>query len=336
MSNVNGKIENENISPERISELSRAFQGSRVFLTAYELDLFSAVGDDKKTSQAIAGIIDADPRGTDRLLNALCAMGLIIKSGDKYANSAVAGRFLVKGKPEYQTGIMHTVHLWDSWSTLTNAVRDGGLVIQRSVEERDDVWFKSFIAAMHSRAVGEASGLVSKIDLSGVYRVLDVGGGSGAYSIAFVRAKEDVQATVFDLPNVLPLTEGYIKEAGLENRINTVSGDYNKDDLGNGYDLVFLSAIIHSNSPQQNQSLFHKVSKAMETGGRIIVSDFIMNDNRFEPTFGAFFALNMLVNTQQGDTYTESEIREWMTAAKLEFVERKDFGINGLMIGRKI
>jgi len=320
------------ISIARLMELSRAFQGSRIFLTAYELDVFTVIGDGKKTSKEVASAIGADPRGTDRLLNALCALELLFKSDGKFSNSPAANQMLVKGKPGYQAGLMHSVHLWDSWSTLTGAVRKGGLVRQRPVDERDDTWFVAFIAAMHGRAVNEAPRLVGQLDLTGVSRVLDVGGGSGAYSMAFVRAKDGLQATVFDLPNVVSLTQGYVKKEGLSDKINTVSGDYNKDELPAGYDLAFLSAIIHSNSPQQNQSLFNKVSKALNPGGRIVVSDFIMDDNRTSPAFGAFFALNMLVNTSKGDTFTESEVKGWMTQAGLSFVERK----GGVMIGKKM
>ncbi len=312
-------------------ELSRAFQKSRIFLTAYELDVFTLLGDEEKSSKEISDAIDADHRGTDRLLNALCALKFLIKSGDRFKNSPVAAQFLVKGKPGFQAGLMHTVHLWNSWDTLTDAVRNGGLVRQRPVEERDDAWFAGFIAAMHGRAAKQAPELISTLDLSGVSRVLDVGGGSGAFSMAFVRASESIRATVFDLPTVASLTQGYIEKEGLGHRIDTVAGDYNKDELPQGYDLTFLSAIIHSNSAKQNQTLFTKINAALNPGGKIVVSDFIMDDDRTRPTFGAIFALNMLVNTPGGDTFTESEVKSWMNAAGMSFVER----IGGVMIGKK-
>ena len=331
MNHGNEKSKGEGISHEGIMELSRAFQGSRILLSAFELDVFTVLGDEEKSSEEVANTIAADPRGTDRLLNALCVLKVLTKSRDKFANSPAAAQLLVKGKPGYQAGLMHTVHLWDSWSTLTSAVRNGGLVNQSAVEDRDDTWFVAFIAAMHGRAAKEAPGLVSRLDLAGVSRVLDVGGGSGAFSMAFVRAKDGLKSTVFDLPNVVSLTQGYIEKEGLSDRIDTVAGDYKRDELPIGYDLVFLSAIIHSNSPRLNQSLFNKVSRSLNPGGRIVISDFIMNDDRVSPAFGAFFALNMLVNTPEGDTYTEQEVKEWITRAGMSFVERK----GGLMIGRK-
>jgi SAM-dependent methyltransferase len=329
--NDEGNVESGGLSLSDMIDLSRAFQKSRIFLTAYEMGVFTVLGDEEKSSRAISAAIDADHRGTDRLLNALCALHILKKAGDKYKNSPDAARYLVKGKAGYQAGLMHTVHLWQAWDTLTDAVRNGGLVRQRPVEGRDDAWFAGFIAAMHGRAAKEAPELVGRLDLSGVSRVLDVGGGSGVFSMAFVRARESIRATVFDLPNVVALTRGYIEKEGLGHRIDTVAGDYNEDELPSGYDLTFLSAIIHSNSPEQNQALFAKISRSLNPGGKLVVSDFIMNDDRTSPAFGAIFALNMLVNTPGGDTYTESEVKSWMSAAGLSFVERNE----GVMIGKK-
>lgn len=333
MDDERGSSKQEGMSIGRIMETSRAFQGSRILLTAFELDVFTVLGDEAKSSEAVADAIGADPRGTDRLLNSLCALQLMTKSAGKFSNSPAAAQVLVKGRPGYLTGMMHTVHLWNSWGTLTDAVRNGGLVAQKPVDERDDTWFAAFIAAMHARAANEAPGLVEGLDLTGVSRVLDVGGGSGAFSMAFVRAADTITATVFDLPNVIPLTQGYVDQEGLGDKIDTVAGDYNKDELPGGYDLVFLSAIIHSNSSQQNQALFANVSRALNPGGRLVVSDFIMNDDRLGPAFGVFFALNMLVNTPQGDTFTESEIKAWMEDAGMTFRDRTDQRTTGLMIG---
>ena len=120
----------------------------------------------------------------------------------------------------------------------------------RPVGAREDAWLRAFIAAMHWQACQHAPRVVASLDLSGVSRVLDVGGGFGAYAMEFVRAKPGISATVFELPTVLPLTAEYVRQAGLEERVAVVAGDYDKNDLGRGFDLVFLSAIIHSNSPQ--------------------------------------------------------------------------------------
>ena len=324
------------LSPRNIMEMASAFQRSRVLLTAYELDIFSALGENRKSAADVAGRIDTDERATDRLMNALCAIGLLEKQDGKFSNTPLSSRFLVPDSPEYLSGLMHTAHLWPTWSTLTQAVRQGRSVDTQQINERGDAWLEAFIAAMHARAQAHAPAIADMLDLSGVSRVLDVGGGSGVYAMAFVRAGTGATATVFDLPNVIPLTARYIAEAGLSDRMDTVTGDYTADDLGTGFDLVFLSAIVHINSYDQNQALIRKCANALNPRGQVVVQDFIMDDGRTSPAFGAFFALNMLTGTDAGDTYTESEVRAWMETAGLSDVARKPTGFGAdLVIGKK-
>jgi len=323
-------------SPQAIMELASAFMRSRAFLTACELDLFTAMGEGERTSADVARDLGADPRATDRLMNILCVLGLLRKRAGHFRNAPSAARFLVRTSPECMGGLMHWVHLWDSWSTLTPAVRKGGCVTARPVDAREDAWLRAFIAAMHWRACQHAPGVVASLDLTGVSRVLDVGGGSGAYAMAFVRAKPGLSATVFDLPAVLPLTAEYVKQAGLQGRVTLVAGDYDTNDLGTGFELVFLSAIIHSNSPQANRDLIRKGAAALNPSGQLVVQDFIVGEERTGPPFGVLFALNMLVGTDGGDTYTESDVRGWMAEAGLPRVAKRDtpFGTT-VIVGRR-
>jgi SAM-dependent methyltransferase len=269
-------------------------------------------------------------------MNALCAVGLLEKGGGRFANTPPAARCLVQGKADYLANLLHTAHLWDTWGTLTEAVRRGRPVMGHPPKARDAVWVRAFIAAMHWRACRNAPEVVAALDLSGVSRVLDVGGGSGAYAMAFARARGDLRAVVFDLPGVVPLAEEYIREGGLTDRVRTRAGDFEVDALGDGFDLVFLSAILHGNGPARNRALLQKSAAALAPGGRLVVQDFIMDEDRTAPAGGALFALNMLVGTDGGDTYTESEVREWMEAAGLAAIARKDtaFGTT-LLIGTK-
>jgi SAM-dependent methyltransferase len=154
--------------------------------------------------------------------------------------------------------------------------------------------------------------------------MLDVGGGSGAFVFEFIRRCSEAKAVVFDLPAVVPITQEYIRKAGLENVIKTLPGDYLTDDFGSGYDLVFVSAVIHINSPEENKLLINKCSEALNPQGQLVILDHFMNDDRTEPIMGAIFALNMLVGTQHGDTYTENEVRSWMLDAGLKDISRKE------------
>ncbi len=336
--NMNGRNskENQSMSSEKIHGMARAFQGSRILLSAFELGVFTALEDEAKTAVELAGKLGTGVRATDRLLNALCALGLVQKGDGHFSNTAAASQFLVEGKERYMSGLLHSSHMWDTWSSLTATVKRSDDEKGRSLEQRDPKWFKAFIEAMHSRAAMSAPPVVGQLDLTGVSRVLDVGGGSAAFSIVFVKLREGITATVFDLPNVIPLTREYIAKEGLDDKIDLVEGNYEHDEFGGGFDLVFFSAIIHANSPELNQELMHKSFRALNSGGRVVVNDFIMDEDRTSPVFGAFFALNMLVGTEKGDTYTESEIGDWMTKAGFNDIQRlEDLGPVASMVGRK-
>jgi len=323
-------------SPPDFMELATAFQRSRTLLTAFELGIFTCLGDESCTSAEVAADLDTDARATDRLMNALCALGLLRKENGLFSNTPGAARFLVNEKPDYMGNLMHSVNLWDTWSTLTDAVRHGASVINQDVSEREEPWLDAFIAAMHWRGVKQAEQIAGLLDLNNVKRMLDVGGGSGAYAMALVRAGKDLNAVIFDLPKAIALTNTYVERAGLSDRIQTVAGNYKWDMLGSGFDLVFLSAIIHSNSPEENRALLQKCIAALNPRGQVVILDFIMDEGRTSPPPATFFALNMLVGTEAGDTYTEPEIRAWMQSAGLRDIVRKDtpFG-TGMMIGRK-
>ncbi len=323
-------------SPEQIQQMATSFKKSRIFMSAFELDLFTILGREKLTSDEVAIRSGTDIRATDRLLNALCALGLIRKENECFSNTEATARYLVKGEKDYMSGLMHTVHLWKSWSTMTDAVKKGGRVANKSIKEKDLRWTAAFIEAMHYRAVKTSAKVIARLDLAGVSRVLDVGGGSGAYAMGFVNACPDITVTVFDLPDVVPLTGKYIDESGMTGRIEIIEGDYHIDEFGKGFDLVFLSAIIHSNSPEQNLSLIEKGANALNRGGQIVIVDFIMDEDRCGPFFSTLFALNMVVNTESGDTYTESEVKNWLVQAGCSDIRRMDGVMSTAMItGRK-
>jgi len=289
---------------ERVYEIVKGFQASRVLLTAVELGIFEALGDDELTSAEVASKIGTDARATDRVMNVLVTLDLLTKKGDLFANSPDARAFLVRGKPGYAGGALwHTINLWPAWSGLSDAVRKGTSVFERKPEDRN--WqAKSFMAAMHLFASRGAPGILAEIDLTNVKRVLDVGGGSGAYSIALCKAKPDIESVVFDLPDIVPITREYAAEAGMADRISTVTGDFNVDDLPTRFDLVYMSQILHSNTREQNARLLKQAYNAANPGGQVVVQEFVVDEGRASPPGPVMFAINMLVATEGGDTFT--------------------------------
>ena len=328
--------------PPDLDATMRAFMPARVILTGVELDVFTAVheasagsGGGGATLEAVAARIGAATRGAEMLLNALVALGLLEKDAGRFRNGRVAETFLREGAPhDSRAAIGHTNNIWDRWSTLSEAVKAGTALHHEPLVDRGDDWTVPFIAAMHKNATVRAPAIVGALDLTDVRRVLDLGGGSGAYSIAFVRAGSDLRATVFDLPTVTPLTRRYAAAAGVGDRVDTVDGDLASDDYGEGYDLVFISAIAHMLSPEANVAMLRKARQALRKGGRVVVQDFVLADDKTSPRMGALFALNMLVGTKAGSSWSRSEYTTWLEQAGFAAVRIIDVpGPTALVLG---
>jgi SAM-dependent methyltransferase len=322
------------LTPTSIRDIAMGFQRSRVLLTGIELKVWTALGDERLSSDALAARLGTSPRATDRLLNALVAIGLLAKSDGAFANTELSRRALVETSPDFLGGLGHSASMWHAWSGLTDAVRNGAPAIREAINDRGEGWLEAFIAAMHHRAAQQAPVVASRLGLAGAARVLDVGGGSGAFAMAFARHEPRVDVVIFDLPNVVPMTRRYVEEAGLSARVTTAAGDYLTDPLPGGFDLAFLSAVVHSNAPEENATLIRKCAAALNPGGRVAIMDWVMDEDRTSPAPGAMFALNMLVSTGRGDTFTEGEIRRWLADAGLAQGPRLDmpFG-GGIVIG---
>jgi (2Fe-2S) ferredoxin/predicted O-methyltransferase YrrM len=298
--------------PDDLMSTLRGFQDSRIVLTAIELDLFTQTRT-PITAPAIASALATDLRATEIVLNALTAMELLRKVEDRYENAPVAARYLADGSAhDARLSLRHSLDLWETWSTLTDAVRTGKPVPRASGRSRDT---EAFIGAMHKNAALRAPLVVRAVGATGVWRMIDIGGGSGAYAIAFAHENADLRATILDTPAVLPIAQRHIAEAGLTDRLATVAGDLKTDELGNGYGLALLSAICHMLGPDENKSLFRRALDALVPGGRLVIHDHILSADKTAPRSGALFAVNMLVNTDHGSNYSEAEYMGWLSAA---------------------
>jgi SAM-dependent methyltransferase len=294
-------------SQEAITALSRGFMESRVLLTGADLDLFTLMAADPLTAEQIAERIDADRRALTILLDALTAMGLLVKRDGSYQTEPSAARLLAADSPDSILPIIrHNIDLWERWSRLTGKVAG---------PRTPDKSMRAFIGAMHAIARPLAERIVRLVDPAGARRLIDVGGGPGTYTLAFLEASPQMRATIFDMPEVIEMAREWVSAAGMLGRVALVAGDFRRDPLPAGHDLAFVSAIIHQNSPAENGALFRKVFAALDPGGRVVVRDHVLGPDRTTPRSGALFAVNMLVGTDGGNSYTEAEIRDALTEA---------------------
>lgn len=307
--------------PEDLAERLRAFQESRVILTALELDVFSAIAGGA-SAEEVAGRLKTHPRSTEMLLNALAAMGLLAKRDGRFHNTAVTARHFTADAPHpARLAALHTAHLWLTWSHLTESVR-AGTAVGGGESGRGVDWTEPFIAAMHRNATERAGMVVRAVGAETVARMLDVGGGSGAYSIAFAKANPKLRAEIVDLAAVGTIARKHIAEAGVADRVHVSTGDLRTDSFGAGYDLVLVSAICHMLSEDENRDLFRRCRQALAPGGRLVVQDFILEPDKTAPRFAALFALNMLVGTRAGSSYSEPEYAAWLGEAGFGEVRR--------------
>jgi len=302
----------------------RAFMRSRVLLTATELDLFTQLDIQPRSAEALAGSLHLDERATSRLLDCLVTLNLLGKEGNVYRLTTAGSPFSANHPQSIYPSVLHSVRLWKTWSGLTETVQRGTnpILSPPGVDTftRDDR--TAFIDAMHVAGKKKSVDIAGKYDLQRFKKMMDIGGGSGAYTIAFLQKNPDLRAVYFDLPGVVPIAQVRIREEKLLDRVQFVGGDYLTDPLPSGCDFAFLSAIIHQNNPAQNQKLYQKVFDVLRPGGVLLIRDHVMDSTRTSPLDGALFAINMLVNTYGGDTFTYEEIRSGLEKAGFQSVRQ--------------
>jgi len=310
------------MNPGELLEISGYFWKTCALHAAVKLDVFTVIGDAHLTAEEISQKLSGSQRGVERLLNALTAMALLVKTDGKYANSPSGKTFLAKGSAKYIGHIiMHHHHLLESWSQLDQAVLSGRPVRNRA-SFSDDEWRESFLLGMFNLAMGMAPKIVPLIDLSSKRHLLDLGGGPGTYAIHFCKKYSQLKATVYDLPTTRPFAEKTIKQFELTDRIQFAEGNYLNDPIEGRYDAVWLSHILHGEGPDDCRRIIQKAVSILEPGGMIIIHDFILNNSMDGPLFPALFSLNMLLGTDSGQSYSEDQIIDMLAAAGVKDVRR--------------
>lgn len=312
---------------EEVKEIRKiwgGFRAARALLTANNFGVFDHLTK-PRTAKEISKRIDTDMRATEILLDALTGIGLLNKKRGRYSNSSPTSKFLVRGTPYYQGDILrHADILWKNWSGLDEVLKTGNPFHKAHNHE-------AFILGMHNIASLKVKDVVDMIGLKNVRTALDLGGGPGTYSIEMT--KRGVKVTLFDRPETVEIAKKVIEKEGVKNTIDLSSGDFNHDEIGKGYDLIFASQVLHSNSGKDNLSLLKKCRKALNKGGRIVVQEFYISEDRTSPAPSALFSINMLVNTSGGRCYSPREIKGWLLKAGMKDIKEKTIDDSVLISG---
>ncbi len=301
---------------QRILEMTSGFMTTCVVGAAAELDVWSIIGPEPLTARQVAERLKADLRATTMLLDAVAALGLLDKQADSYAVPDPLAAWLCEDSPDTLLPMLrHRMNILRGWAPLAWTVRAGIPAPQQGSIRGPAADRAAFVAAMHSVSGPVADELIARLGPPRFTHLLDVGGASGTWTLAFLRTAPDARATLFDLPDAVEQARRRISESEAAGRVDLVPGDFYTDPLPAGADYAWVSAIVHQHSREHNRALFDKVYAALVPGGRIGIRDIVMQPDKVQPVEGALFAINMLVNTETGGTFSFAELAADLQAA---------------------
>jgi SAM-dependent methyltransferase len=323
---------------QQILELMSGFRSACVIGAAAEFDVWSALGGQSLQAEQLAKTLNADLRATTILLDAVASLGLLEKRDIHYSVPPDLRRWLVEDSPESILPMLrHAMTILRAWSQLAWVAKSGVRGPQVASIRGPEADRASFIAAMHVVSGPMADELVRKLGPPRFRRLLDVGGASGTWALAFLRTAPEAAATIFDLPDAVEQARHRLAGTEFADRVKLVAGDFYMDDLPAGADFAWVSAICHRHSRRHNRELFAKVFRALVPGGRIAVRDVVMEPNRIDPREGALFAVNMLANTDSGGTFTLQEYADDLRSAGFENAQLlvKDEAMNSVVVAER-
>jgi ubiquinone/menaquinone biosynthesis C-methylase UbiE len=309
-------------------QLSGGYWSACALHAGVKLDLFTYLSDREYEVKELSELLAVDSRGVAMLLDALAALGFIVKNGKFYKSTGFAKELLSKKSSAYLGYIIqHHHHLMPGWAMLDEAVRDGGPVKERVSHSDDESVRECFEMGMYNLAMLMAPKIVSHIELAGRTRLLDLGGGPGTYAIHFCKENPALEAVVYDLPTTRKFAEKTIASFGMENRIRFEDGDFIAAGIKGSYNVAWLSHVLHGEGPEGCAVMLEKVAAVLEPGGVLLVQEFILDNSKDGPVFPALFSLNMLVGTESGQAYSEDELMAMMSKAGFVDLKRIDIDL---------
>jgi len=309
------------VTPERIMQFAWGYVPPLVLEAAVHHRIFDLLDGGPKTISEVQKETGASERGLTAVMNALVGMDFLAKDKqDKFSLTPESSTFLVSTKPGFQGGFLRhgSEQLIPKWLHLNKIVATGQPEAAVNLEGPGSDFFQRFVDDIFPLSYPAAQTLSRHLPANGSaapVRVLDLAAGSGVWGIALAQGSEQVTVTAVDWPEVIPITRKTVGKFGLTERYSFIAGDLLQVDFGTGHTVATLGHILHSEGRDRSRELLKKTFQALAPGGTIAVAEFLVNADRSGPLNGLFFALNMLVNTDSGDTYSFEEISGWLTDA---------------------
>ena len=301
-------------------QMAWGYAAPLILEAAVDCRVFDLLEESPKTVQELAAASGASVRGLTAILNALVGLDLLARSGKRYTLTPESAAFLVSSKPAYYGAFFRHMcrQLMPHWLQLTKAVRTGRPVVAGNQEAAGADFFAEFVEALFplgfkaAQVLGEALGIPRA---TSPVSVLDIGAGSGVWGIALALQSPRVTVQAVDWPGVIKVTKKVAKRHGVQDRIKATPGDLLQADFGRGHQVATIGHILHSEGRERSRRLLQKTFAALAPGGTVAIAEFLANDERTGPPTPLIFAVNMLAMTDDGDTFTFSEISQWLEQA---------------------
>ena len=311
----------KSVNPDRIFQMFFGYSAPLILEAAVEHKLFDVLDRQPQTAPQLAAATGTSPRGTRILLNGLVALEMVTRdAGGKFALTPEASEFLVSGKPAYFGAMLrHTSkQLLPKWMQLNEIVKTGKPARAVNQEGEGSAFFAEFVESIFPNSYPAAQAVADHLNVAAAdkpVKVLDLAAGSGVWGIALAQKSPQVRVTAVDWPAVLPVTKKVAQRLKVADRFTFSPGDLASADFGSGHQIATLGHILHSEGEARSRALLKKTFAAMAPGGTIVIAEMLPDDDRRGPAHALIFAVNMLVNTEEGDTYTFAEISTWLKEA---------------------
>lgn len=323
------KVDKSKFTEAYILKIASAFRQSKILLTSIELGVFSLLGSRELTAKDVSFELRTDEDTTERLLNSLTALGFTAKYRNHYKNTPESIRFLDKTSPDYLGSLMHMNLNWESWGRLTEVVRSGKSIYKNLYIERSDEFVKAYIESVHRSYNHEAEGVSKAITVKNVKKMMDLGCGSGMYSIEFMKRNPEMEVVLLDYPKVIPITEKYMEQAQLStNNYRFKAGIIKDEEFETGFDLIYASFLFEEFTIWENIDILRRCFDSLNKGGRLIIHENFINNDRTAPLHSVMYSLNLKLHSEKGNAYSENDYWIMLKEAGFQTVDNvaTDFG----------
>jgi ubiquinone/menaquinone biosynthesis C-methylase UbiE len=306
------------VSPQRLTELAWGFAPMLILHAALAHKIFDLLDAGPKTGDELASATATSPRGIRALLESLVGLGVVRRKKDRFLLAPDAAMFMVSTKPGFLGGLINhfAAQLLDNWRKLPEIVRTGKPATMVDHEDQGAEFFSKFVEDLFNMSFAASQALADQLakplSRNDPLKILDIAAGSGVWSIPYAQRVPHAQITAVDFHQVLPVTRRVAARFGLDARLSGIEGDIQVADFGSGYHLATLGHILHSEGEAKSRRLLQKVFNALAPGGMIAIAEFVPDDDRNGPPYPLIFAVNMLVHTEAGDTFSFKQMSGWL------------------------